>query len=53
MTFIFIGLFILFGGLGVIGFWLNSSTPIQVGPLPFFCFAIAAVMLVVVIARLA
>ena len=51
-TLVFIAVFAIFAVLGVIGFYLNTSTPLQVGPLPFLCFMVAAVSLVVVITRI-
>ena len=53
VTLIWAIMFVLFVVAGFVGFELNVSTPIQVGPLPFVCFVMALVALVVVIARLA
>jgi hypothetical protein len=38
--------------LGFGGFVFNANTPVQLGPLPFIFFVIAAIALIVVITRL-
>ena len=53
ITIIWVAVFVVFALAGFVGFEFNVNTPIQLGPLPFFFFVVAALALVVVIARLA
>ena len=53
ITLIWIGVFVVFAFVGFVGFELNANTPVGVGPLPFVCFVVAGIALIVVIARLA
>jgi hypothetical protein len=52
-TLIWIAMTAVFAILGFVGFEFNANTPLQVGRLPFICFVIAAISLIVVITRLA
>ena len=45
-------IFALCALLGVIGFFFNANTPLQLGPLPFIFFVFAFAALIVVIVRL-